>query len=43
MIDWADRGGLYQKDFVFSIAVLYYHLSDEKEHGDGIYLCGIEL
>lgn len=39
VIDWADRGGLCQKDFAYQVAVLYFHLSDEKEHGNGIYLC----
>ena len=43
VIDWADRGGVYQDDFVYNITVLYYRLSDEKEHGEGIYLCGVDL
>lgn len=43
VIDWADRGNLYQDDFVYNISVMYFHLSDEQEHGNGIYLCGIEL
>ena len=43
VIDWADRGNLYQDDFVYNISVMYFHLSDEKEHGEGIYLCGVEI
>ena len=43
VIDWADGGNLYQDDFVYNIAVLYYRLSDEQEHGNGIYLCGVEM
>ena len=43
VIDWADRGNLYQDDFVYNIAVLYYRLSDEQEHGNGIYLCGVDI
>ena len=42
-IDWADRGERYQDDFVYNLAILYYHLSDEKEHSEGIYLCGVDL
>ena len=43
VIDWADRGNLYQDDFVYNITVLYYRLSDEKEHGEGIYLCRVDI
>ena len=43
VIDWADRGNLYQDDFIYNISVLYFRLSDEKEHGEGIYLCGVEV
>ena len=48
VIGWADtvdwkREGVYQDDFVYNIAELYYRLTDEKEHGEGIYLCGVEI
>ena len=41
VIDWADRGNLYQDDFVYNISVMYFHLSDEKVHGEGIYIWGV--
>ena len=48
VIDWADRiewakKGVYQDDFVYNISVMHYRLSDEQEHGNGIYLCGVDL